>query len=705
MKRIALFAIAIALIAATAVAWRATTPSAMPGYAAVRDAYTPSEAYLLDRHGEVIQVQREDFAARRLPWVTLGEISPALEAAVLQAEDRRFREHAGVDLRAFAAAARHAADRGASTITMQLASLLDPSLAPKHGRRTLLQKARQVRAAWALESSWSKDQILEAYLNLVSFRGELAGVRTATHALLGKAPSGLTRDESFVLAALLPAPGADTSRVAARACTLRRALEPDAACAPLQALAVAMLDGPRPIEPEANLAPHLARRLLNRAGERRRSTLDASIQKLAIDTLTQQVMGLADRNVRDAAAVVVDNVSGDVLAYVGSVDLDSRAPLVDGARATRQAGSTLKPFLYALAIQKRYMTAATLLDDAPVRLQTGSGLYVPQDYDRDFRGLVSVRSALAGSLNVPAVRTLVLVGGDPFLDLLHALGYDSMTEPAEHYGYSLALGSADVSLLEQVNAFRTLANAGEWSALRFADADPPPSPRRVLPADAAYIVGDILSDRGGRAVTFGLGNVLGTPFWSAVKTGTSKFMRDNWCIGYSTRYTVGVWVGNFDGEPMRDVSGVAGAAPAWLEIMMRLHEGVAVPPPSRPDSVRAIGVTFADGLEPPRRELFLDGTELATISPAPAQSLKPRLQSPPGGTVIALDPDIPADRQQVLFRSEPRDGRLRYELDGAMLASASGEFFWSPEPGAHRLRLVDRSGASLDEVTFSVRRP
>lgn len=688
--------------------WR-TSPGPLPEPEAVRAAYTPSEAWLLDRNGQVLQVQRLDFHARRLPWLPLAEVSPALRAAVVQAEDHRFATHAGVDALALLAALRDALRqghaRGASTITMQLAGLLDPSLAAPRGGRRWLQKLRQMRAAWQLERSWSKDEILEAWLNLAGFRGELQGLSAASRALFNKQASGLDQPESLLLAALLPAPAATPQAVADRACRLARHQAPDLDCASLQQLARSKLATPGGIAGEPDYAPHLAQRLLSQPGEHRRTTLDLQLQQLAIDALRQQLLALTDRQVRDAAAVVVDNASGEVLAYVGGVNVASRAAQVDNARALRQAGSTLKPFLYAQAIEKRYLTAASLLDDSPVRLQTGNGLYIPQDYDREFRGLVSLRSALAGSLNVPAVRTQLLVGGDAFLDRLHAVGYGSIAEPAEHYGYSLALGSAEVTLLEQVNAFRTLANGGRWSPLRLSPEDVPSESLQAIDPATAWIIGDILSDRGSRALSFGLDSSLVTPFWSAVKTGTSKFMRDNWAIGYSRRYTVGVWVGNADGEAMQNVSGVTGAAPAWLQIMTGLPQARPDAAPAAPAGIVETALRYGDAIEPARREWFLAGTEMSRVEAAPALSLRPRLESPAGGMLVALDPDIPAARQQILFRAEPRLASLHYQLDGKRIGKADRARFWSPEPGRHRLELVDADGLALDVVEFEVRAP
>ena len=213
------------------------------------------------------------------------------------------------------------------------------------------------------------------------------------------------------------------------------------------------------------------------------------------------------------------------------------------------------------------------------------GIYRPLDYDREFRGLVSMRTALASSLNVPAVRTTDMVGVEVFADRLRRLGFSGLVEEGDYYGAALALGSADVTLWQLVNAYRTLANGGKYSDLRLTtDADTQKSTRIYSP-EASFVISDILSDRASRSTTFGLENSLATRYWSAVKTGTSKDMRDNWCVGYTDRFTVGVWVGNSSGAPMRDVTGITGAAPTWLNVMNYLHDrfgsGQIVRPPGR----------------------------------------------------------------------------------------------------------------------------
>ncbi len=681
--------------------------AAVPGLDAVRASYPVSEGVLLDRHGDVIHELRVDDSRRVLPWTPLDQISPALVRALVRAEDRRFHDHGGVDWLALGASAWHNAfsstQRGGSTLTMQLAAQLDPTLRPSGRRRSLSQKWRQMNAAWEIERAWTKPQILEAYLNLAVYRGELTGIRAASRALFGKEPSGLDDTESLLLAALVRAPAAPVATVSHRACKLGSALGARASCEAVRALADASFGHPPRIPAEANLAPHVARQLLSLGERQVRSTLDGGIQRAALAELQDQLARLADANVADGAVLAVDNATGEVLAYVGNGATASSARFVDGVRAPRQAGSTLKPFLYELALEQRLLTAASLLDDSPVNLVTPAGLYVPQNYDKEFHGTVTARTALGASLNVPAVRALMLVGTDSFVSRLQSLGFDQITEDGDFYGYSLALGSAEVVLWQLVNAYRTLANGGATSALTLRASEAAPAARRVLDPAAAWIVSDILADRGSRGLAFGLDNPLATRYWSAVKTGTSKDMRDNWCVGYSDRYTVGVWVGNFSGEPMRNVSGVSGAAPVWLAVMNMLHAGTASSRPTPPATVLSAYVHFGAGLEPAQREWFVAGTETTVIRSKLASATSPRIAYPASGAVLALDPDIPQARQRVVFRMQPDSRAYRWRLNGRDLPRHAGQAMWSPHPGRHRLELVDVRGEFVDRAQFEVR--
>ncbi len=362
-----------------------------------------------------------------------------------------------------------------------------------------------------------------------------------------------------------------------------------------------------------------------------------------------------------------------------------------------------KPFLYAQLIERKWLTAGSILEDSPVQLDTASGLYVPRNYDNSFLGPVSVRRALANSLNVPAVRAFMLDGVQDFRDRLWDLGYVGLDGDGDYYGYSLALGSAEVTLLEQANAFRALANLGAWAPIRLREGDPTETPRTLIAPDAAWIVGDILSDASARATTFGVDSALRLPFWAAAKTGTSKAMRDNWCIGYTDRFTVAVWVGNLEGDSMRAVSGTTGAAPVWRDVMMALHQDAPGKAPPRPAGIEGSRIAFASNREPARTEWFIAGTGQATLAEAPAYARRPRITNPVSGSVYALDPDIPAQQQSLGVVLTGTRATYRLTLDGRTIGAAQDGAQLALIPGSHLLALLDESGQPLDKVRFTVR--
>ncbi len=696
---------------------------ALPSFDEVRADFRSSETLVLSREGEVIQRLRTDATVRRGQWLGLTDVSPALQRALVLSEDRRFYEHSGVDWAAVSAAAWanlwHERTRGASTLTMQLAGLLDGDWRQGPGGRTVTQKMGQAVAAQLLERRWRKDQILEAYLNLVPFRGELVGIDALARTLFGKAAHGLDERESAVAAALVRAPNARPALVARRACgVLRDMQQGQADCEALDLFTTAALQR-RAYDASAGIAPHFARQWLRGGhGAGQRSSLSAPLQRMAQQTLQRHLRELAGRNVQDAALVVLDNASGEVLAWVGSSGPLSQAAEVDGVLAPRQPGSTLKPFLYAQAIAEKRLTAASLVHDSPAQIATAGGLYIPQNYDRRFKGWVSVRQALGSSLNVPAVRTLVMVSPDAFFAQLRRLGL-ALRESGGYYGYSLALGSSEVRLLELANAYRALANGGRVSPVAYA-----PGARaaftQALDAGAAFIVGDILADANARVPTFGSDSVLNTRFWSAVKTGTSKDMRDNWAMGWSQRYTVGVWVGNAGGSPMHDVSGSSGAAPIWADVMAWLHRGAPSHAPRPPAGVLRQPVRFdggADRLENPREEWFVRGTQQAVFAIdieapdayiASASGKKhmnfgtpARIIAPAPGSIIALDPDIPPAHQRLQLQAQGGTA-LRWRIDGRPVGQGAA-LAWLPWPGRHRVELLDAQGQMQDSVQIEVR--
>ncbi len=769
-----------------------TSAHALPSFQQVRQDFASSESLLLDRQGVVIHRLRTNPQVRRGQWVALADISPALRVAMVLSEDKRFYEHSGVDWRAAGAAAWgnlwNKRTRGASTLTMQLVGLVDEDLQRSQGRRTLLQKFGQAAAAQMLDAKWQKDEILEAYLNLVPYRGELVGIDALSHTLFAKAAHGMDEREAAIAAALVRAPNASPKAVAQRACgvlaQMQKTRPTPLLCDTLSLFATGVMQR-KAWSPSDGIAPHMAQRLLasssntssnqstNKAGNKAasstsktpaspqpqarviRSTLSAPLQRFATEQLQQTMHELAGRNVRDGAVLVLDNATGDVLAWVGAAPTTSSAPQVDYVTAQRQPGSTLKPFLYAQAIAERRLTAASLLDDSSAAIATQNGLYVPQDYDRKFRGWVSVRLALASSLNVPAVRTIGMVGVNRFAAQLQKMGI-ALPHTGDFYGHSLALGSPEMSLLQLANAYRTLANAGQFSPVRMTLPEPanpasatgttsptapktaakatattqttaPPAtaPKQVLDARASYIIGHILSDNNARIATFGNNSILHTRFWSAVKTGTSKDMRDNWAIGYSQHYTVAVWVGNARGQAMWDVSGTSGAAPVWAAIMQHLHSSTPSQPPTPPAGMVQTTVQFASpntnnssktapraGIisslvanEPSRKEWFISGTEQTQFLPPDSQnsrtnSAHAHIQTPTNGTIVAIDPDIPPKHQRLLLRTD--QPRVRWQINGKPAGSGSS-VYWMPWPGKHQISLHNLSGKTLDTIQIEVR--
>jgi penicillin-binding protein 1C len=754
--------------------------AAAPTFDSIKAGHTPSDNYLLDRNKQPLQRIRIDKTVRRSAWVSIDEISPALIDAVLASEDKRFFEHGGVDLRAAASAAisniaAGKAQRGASSISMQVAATFDKSLARGSDGRSVAQKLDQAQAAWELEGAWSKPQILETYLNTIFFRGELQGIGAASEQLFSKAPHGLNAVESAILAALIRAPQAQRALVERRACELLQGLSRGDECLRI-AYAMDQWGSASVLRGESeNLAPHVAKylstgsaavppfvvNLSNHSGAHQASvhgstgsprtesnapsriaitTLDRDLQIAARDAINKHLQALAGRNAQDAAVVVIDNATGEVLAYVGSSGRLSQAGEVDAARAPRQAGSTLKPFIYALGFDRNLLTPATLLDDSPFSVDVGGGAYTPQNYANEYIGPVSVRTALASSLNVPAIRALTIVGVAQTHATLKRAGLTSLVGYPDHYGFSLALGSADVTLTELTNAYRAIANGGVASPIRFSPLPPgrvreresalqsnlnklhspsplTPPPRgeggtRLFSESSAWLITHILADRGARYVTFGFDNPLALSHWAAVKTGTSKDMRDNWTMGFNTRVTVGVWVGNASGAPMRNVTGVSGAGPIWSDVMeAAARKYGAARPAAVPANVVKRHIEFASArerIEPSRDEYFIRGTEPqnTVIAAREASSSGARIVSPTDGTIIAIDPDIPDSHQRITLKSGDAKQTNCWEINGQSIGCSETPIDWSPRSATTdvvTIRLLDKYGEERDRIAITIR--
>jgi penicillin-binding protein 1C len=745
---------AVALAAASATA-AALLWLGRPLPADMLDAPRPG-LVLVDRAGLPLRNTRAaDGTLRR--WIPLADLDPDLMAAFLAVEDRRFLRHGGIDPRALgrAALANLKARRitsGGSTITMQLARLLRPM------PRTWPGKVSQILWALRLERALSKPEILEQYLNRVPLGQGAIGVEAAAALYFGAHADELSLGQAALLAGLARAPSSDNPLVSRGRARARRAaalagLVTSGYAAPAVATRASLEPELSPGRPGRFLAAHFttrAARWQEASGASAgtvRTALDLPLQLALEAEVRHTVETLTDRGVRQAAAVVLDNATGEVLAWVGSPDFwADTAGQVDMVVSPRQPGSALKPFLYALAFDRGY-TPATILPDMPRIYQTATGPYRPRNYDRRFHGPVRVREALASSYNLPAVELANRLGPASLLRLLHEAGFESLDRSAEYYGLGLSLGNGDVTLLELANAYRALGSGGVWRPWRLTAARPGDSPdpgRRVVSPASAALVLDILDDPVARIPGFGVETPLDFPFPVAAKTGTSRHFTDNWAVGVTGGFTVAVWVGNFNGRPMDGVSGVSGAGPllhrAVLATAARHPTGVLPSPAAAgamPLSICRLSGLRATSRCPSTTEWFrpgtapvaschwhgVDGTHLPAafaewaqqtgVQVAPASTVSPaaasraasdsaagfRILSPQAGDVYRVPAGVAARYATVALRVAGESGGrpVRWYVDGRPYRGAR----WALQPGRHTIRALDGAGLT-DEVEVAV---
>jgi len=546
---------------------------------------------ITDRHGIIL---RESLSLQggRTTWLTAEELPETVIQAVIAVEDKRFFSHCGIDLIALARAivqnlrAGHIVS-GASTITQQL--IKNRIAYP----RTILGKIREMGLALRLEYHLSKPEILTHYLNRVSFSNQVFGIEAASRLYFGKPAQHLSLAESVFLAGLIQAPSRYNpyrhfEQALERQRRLldqmyRRQAIPEAAYHIARRETITLIP-----KNAAFKAPHFCEMVLRRLAENStpgsplsqpttliNTTLDYYLQEKIEEIVRIRIDELKDYNVTNAAVLVLDNHNNDVLALVGSKDFfdETISGQVNGVFALRQPGSTLKPFTYQLALERSY-TAATLLPDIQ-NFPAAPRSFLPENYDRRYHGPVRLREALACSYNIPAYRVLQAIGVETLYQRLHQFGFDSLREVPAFYGPGLTLGNGEVTLLELTRAYSILARRGKAVQERYilpqpAPHNPPPAPQLFSPR-VIYILTHILADRQAAVPAFGEYTPLELPFQTAVKTGTSKDYRDNWTVGFTRDYTVGVWVGNFDGSPMRKVSGITGAAPIYHDVMLALY--------------------------------------------------------------------------------------------------------------------------------------
>ncbi|MEM7482826.1 MAG: penicillin-binding protein 1C [Acidobacteriota bacterium] len=738
-----------------------------------------------DRDGEPLRLFLPADEIWRLP-VTYDELPPQLVAALVASEDRWFYRHPGVNplaiLRAAVTNLREGrVVSGASTLTMQIARMAEPKA------RTLDHKLIETFRALQLERRYSKRELLTIYLNMAPYGRNLEGVGAASRFYFGKEPAALSAGEIALLTALPRSPTYyDPTRYPESAERVRRdvlaRLEGRGVVTAEEARAARRQPVPTALRPVPFAAPHFARRVA--AGHRGRSvttTLDRAVQRATEGVVARRIGELREQGLGNAAVVVIENETRAVRAWVGSAAFfdEAHQGQVDGVVARRSPGSTLKPFLYGRALDSGRWVPDSYLLDVP----TDFAGYVAENYDGEYRGRVTLRTALAESLNAPAVRLLSDVGLPSFLDWLRSGGFVSLDGEAAQYGLPLILGAGEVSLLELANSYAHLADDGRVAPLTWlmpqarGEAAAPAGEEAWLSRGAARQVASLLKwvRRPDLPEAWNLARDVPAVSW---KTGTSFGHRDAWAVGFTDRWTVAVWVGNFDGKASQGISGSRHAGPLFFDVHRALA-GVETPAPTRatappapvtrglevcavsrhrpgphcPQRERISGLAGRTRLPSCRmhRRIFVDRetgewlagrclgerphrAEVVEIPPAELVAWRlsrglaltalppvasdcaggsavaaPRIVSPDPRTPYRLRRGVPRDYQKIALVArggshlDPRRGQLYWFLNGKLLANgpATGERFWIPSKGQHRLVVVDDHGRA-DEVELRV---
>ena len=694
----------------------------------------PGTLTLLDCRGREIAELASPEARTQFP-VTLEKMGPWLPRVTVALEDRRFYKHCGIDWRAVAAAStrnlrsRHLLS-GASTITQQLVKL-----ATGRQRRSWSKKLYEAIIAWKLEHRWSKERILTEYLNRSSYGNRRVGPEAAARAYFNKPARDLTLSEAIFLAGLPQAPTRfnpwrypeQANRKYNR--SLERLVELGIITRDQQSL---LAQPPQIARADpSRLAPHFVDTVMARTPGLRgtvTTTVELDLQTTIERLVRSHLSALNRHDISQAAVVVIENATGAVRAMVGSENY--AVSQVNGATQPRSCGSTLKPFVYLDAIDKRLLTASSLLPDTPDAIRDEYADYDPQNYNHHYLGPVRLREALGCSLNVPAVFALSQLGARPAFYQLQKWGFD-FPQGLAAYGAGFVLGNAETRLVDLAAAYAGLARGGTAMRAKFLMAEHQPL-TRIASREATAIITDVLCDNDARQKSFGPRSPLAFEQRIAAKTGTSSGFRDTWTVGFDKEHTVAVWAGNFDGRPMRDMFAVRAATPLWATVMQELlRRDHPVDPPMENERLVRREVCRATGLLPSRfspatlSELFLAGTEpredSADYFASDGKLLLPdaysrwcagrdntigahvrsdfHITNPPPNARYEIDPVLPPSQQMVELTTAAAGDVEWFVNNERILPQRSSRFFWQLAPGEWRVRAVSRVGTAEETIT------
>ena len=613
------------LMAGTMVTY-AVVGRTLPSPAAIGERHAFQSTKIFDRNGVLLHEVYDPNKGRRVS-LQLNEVPEQVRKTFLAAEDARFYENSGVDVFAIIRAAfknaRGEQVSGGSTITQQLVKMTLLS-----DERTIIRKIKEAMLAIKISRTFTKDQILELYLNTAYFGNQAYGVESAAETYFAKPAAELTQAEAALLAGLVRSPSSTNpfkdqtaakgeqkrvldQMVRHRMVTAAEAEELAAEPLNFNTKQFAELKAPHFaiwIREQLEQNPKYGAKALYQDGIEVTTTLDYRMQEMAELLVKQHVAQLGRLNVTDGALVAMNPATGEILAMVGSADYNNKdiKGEVNVALALRQPGSSIKPITYVTAFQKGW-TPGTIIEDTPTSFPQGPGMppYTPRNYDGTFRGKVTARQALAMSLNIPAVKTLQFVGVPAMMENARKMGIQSFQDPTK-YGLALTLGGGEVRLLDHTAAYGVFANQGKYVApvaiLKVTDTNGKvldewigPKPQQVIDPGRAYMITNILKDNDARAPAFGAFSPLRLTRPAAVKTGTTDDFKDNWTMGYTSQLVVGVWVGNADNSQMRGTTGITGAAPIWHDYMEYALGPLPVDPLNPPEGLVKVKVDRQTG--------------------------------------------------------------------------------------------------------------
>ncbi|OFZ46269.1 MAG: penicillin-binding protein 1C [Bdellovibrionales bacterium RIFOXYB1_FULL_37_110] len=726
--------------------------------------------HILDRHNKTMTLALTTSGDRSI-FIPLAEIPDTVKWAFIISEDKRFYDHSGVDVLSFFRALFDGVigfrkPRGASTIPMQYSRILWPQLS------NLFLKPLQCVKAISLTQKLSKGALLEGYLNLIPFARQTAGVETGARLFFGKSVRELSLAQAAMLAVIPRNPKAYSLASNPESIIKRNNLINKMSKLGLwDNLSIAQaLDEPLKFERVRDEVSswHVIRNILDRKhglieNGNIKTTIDLSLQRFAEKLLFEETRRNSYKG-DSGAILVVDNNDGSILAYVGSPDFfNPKYGMVDNTIALRSPGSALKPFLYALALERGY-TLSSVLPDLPISFKVPRGVFSPRNYSESFSGHKQIRYALANSQNIPALYMASVLGEALVLEKLHTLGFSHLTKSEDFYGVGLALGNGEVTLQELVKAYVTLARLGMSIELKYLVDEPIKRPTRIFSEKIAYLISEALSDPIARSEEFGRGGSLEFDFKVAAKTGTSSQYRDHWAVGYTAQFTVGVWRGNADGHPIASkIPAAMNAGDIMHDVMVKLYESKQASWLHRPSEIVSKRVCSLSGelsdhdCEATREELFVVSnqpnkkcpwhksmvvtncggetkkityvdlpsifSEWAETGNLPTRDRQlqnicgivkpnkiedretPLIAEPHDEAIYAFDTNIPISHQQlrIVLDNTFNAGLFLYVNDHRYIkVNGKREVFWPMSRGKHKLELRDKDGKTKDLVSFRV---